>query len=414
MSRPVVLSNSSSGDASPSELDPFLGRKNPSPRASLVGGVASASTQSSAPDSPGRAALRSRRFRTTLLVCLVVGLLFLTLLLLSDNGLQFRPSVRMPVGIPESRRYLYNPNTREFKVLLIADPDKRSATSEKRHQFQSFTKEGVLVRNPEGRYEIRWGEEKPVLSKMNEGLRGMELSELVFFNGQLLTGDDRTGIIFELKDNKVYPRHILADGDGNQSKGFKIEWATVKEESLYVGSQGKEFVDAATGEVVSEGNFFVKRIDENGKLVHENWKKRYNLLRESAGITYPGYMIHEAVCWNPHKEKWYFFPRRASKEAYDEDLDLDRATNLVLSVVEPFDSLADISVTNIGEVNPRRGVSSCKFLPNNPNHVLLVKSEEDEKENFKSYVTVLDVEHGSVLLDDVDAGDMKFEGVEFI
>ena len=115
----------------------------------------------------------------------------------------------------------------------------------------------------------------------------------------------------QLKDNKVYPRHILADGDGNQSKGFKIEWATVKEESLYVGSQvsrrafcgslssvlymgellilscnvssgrtqqGKEFIDAATGEVVSEGNFFVKRIDENGKLVHENWKKRYNLV----------------------------------------------------------------------------------------------------------------------------------------
>ena len=42
------------------------------------------------------------------------------------------------------------------------------------------------------------GRQSEVVSKHNEAGRGMELSELVTFNGAVLTVDDRSGIVFEL------------------------------------------------------------------------------------------------------------------------------------------------------------------------------------------------------------------------
>ena len=37
----------------------------------------------------------------------------------------------------------------------------------------------------------------------------MELSELVVFNGHLMTVDDRTGVIYKIENNKVIPWVIL-------------------------------------------------------------------------------------------------------------------------------------------------------------------------------------------------------------
>ena len=47
----------------------------------------------------------------------------------------------------------------------------------------------------------------------------MELSELVVFNARVFTVDDRTGIVYEVLNNKVVPWAILSDGDGKQTKG---------------------------------------------------------------------------------------------------------------------------------------------------------------------------------------------------
>ena len=50
--------------------------------------------------------------------------------------------------------------------------------------------------------------------------RGMELSELLVFNGKLYSPDDRTGIIYEITpDWKVLPWVILNDGNGRVTKG---------------------------------------------------------------------------------------------------------------------------------------------------------------------------------------------------
>uniref|UniRef100_A0A1I7XFE3 Nudix hydrolase domain-containing protein n=1 Tax=Heterorhabditis bacteriophora TaxID=37862 RepID=A0A1I7XFE3_HETBA len=58
----------------------------------------------------------------------------------------------------------------------------------------------------------------------------MELSDLSIFDGRLLTVDDRTGIVYEIKDNKAIPWLLLNDGPGNVTKGLKAEWLTVKNE----------------------------------------------------------------------------------------------------------------------------------------------------------------------------------------
>lgn len=106
---------------------------------------------------------------------------------------------------------------------------------------------------------------------MSYGGRGMELSELTVFNGNLLTFDDRTGVVYKLLLGnessvvKVVPWVILADGDGNEAKGFKCEWATVKDKHLYVGGIGKEWT-TPDGEIINFNPMFVKRISAKGHV----------------------------------------------------------------------------------------------------------------------------------------------------
>ena len=49
-------------------------------------------------------------------------------------------------------------------------------------------------------------------------------------------------IVFEVVDGRtLVPWVILEDGPGRVNKGFKGEWMTVKDKSLYVGGLGKEW-----------------------------------------------------------------------------------------------------------------------------------------------------------------------------
>lgn len=90
--------------------------------------------------------------------------------------------------------------------------------------------------------QMEWEDEKDavLVSPFSSGGRSMELSDLVIFDGNLLTVDDRTGIIYKIRDFKeVIPWVFLNDGPGNTTKGFKAEWMAVKDEKLYVGGLGK-------------------------------------------------------------------------------------------------------------------------------------------------------------------------------
>lgn len=52
----------------------------------------------------------------------------------------------------------------------------------------------------------------------------MELSDLKVFNGQLLSVDDRTGVVYKILpgQEKPIPWVLLADGDGLVAKGLEI------------------------------------------------------------------------------------------------------------------------------------------------------------------------------------------------
>jgi soluble calcium-activated nucleotidase 1 len=124
------------------------------------------------------------------------------------------------------------------------------------------------------------------------GGRGMELSELVTFNGKVLTADDRTGVLYHLMDYtgakpRVVPWALLADGDGNAGKGFKSEWATVAGGRLWVGGLGKEWT-TPKGELVNYDPMWVKRVAPDGGVEHINWSKNYDKLRQACGISFPG------------------------------------------------------------------------------------------------------------------------------
>ncbi|GMH52528.1 hypothetical protein TrRE_jg3449, partial [Triparma retinervis] len=140
-----------------------------------------------------------------------------------------------------------SPNEK-FHITAVADLDKRSKLGSS--EWYSVLLPGVLSRSGGGGYEVQWGPARQVSTKHNEGGRGMELSELTVYDGRLLSFGDRTGIVFELiRDGgggiKSVPRFILTEGDGETDKGMKVEWATVKDGNLYIGSFGKEFTNPA-------------------------------------------------------------------------------------------------------------------------------------------------------------------------
>jgi soluble calcium-activated nucleotidase 1 len=239
----------------------------------------------------------------------------------------------------------------------------------------------------------------------------MELSEIVTFNGRLLTFDDRTGIVFEIINNKlVSPWVILSDANPITGKGFKSEWATVKNEHLYIGSMGKEWTNAG-GAFESNNPMMVKVVTMNGEVKTQDWVNNYKAIRKSLDIEWPGYMIHESAAWSEANKKWFFLPRRCSKERYNETLDEVRGCNYLITADEFFQK---IETVKIGELKPTRGFSSFKFLPGSHDSIIIALKTEELNGNTSTYVTVFDIK-GKILFEDFKIQTLfKYEGFEFI
>jgi hypothetical protein len=120
-------------------------------------------------------------------------------------------------------------------------------------------------------FAVQWATEPEVVLTSGHGEegRGMELSELVLWNGRLYTGDDRSGIVFEIvnfrgPNAEVVPRHIFMEGNGETDKGFKTEWAAVHNDELVVASFGKEYANN-DGTIKNKNNNWVVVIDKEGR-----------------------------------------------------------------------------------------------------------------------------------------------------
>ncbi|CAF0703078.1 unnamed protein product, partial [Brachionus calyciflorus] len=327
-----------------------------------------------------------------------------------DNGESKAYNSLYPLNPPVQKG-----NTKIFNLLAIADLDTSSKIEGKETKFVSFLLKGRLILNDDLRNaEIEFDHEPSELStQYSYGDRGMELSELIVFNGKLYSCDDRTGIIYEIHAdrNMAIPWVILVDGDGkNTSKGFKCEWMTVKNRKLFVGGLGKEWT-TSKGVLVNHNPQWVKVVGHLGDVSHVDWVENYNKIRSEGGYSYPGYMVFESCAWSRNENKWYFLPRRASKESYDEKLDEQRATNLMISADENFEK---ISYKSIGTIVPIRGYSSFKFVPETNERLIIALKSEEDNGSTRTYVTLFDVSGLILIQDKLISDKLKYEGIEFV
>ncbi|XP_060562090.1 soluble calcium-activated nucleotidase 1-like [Ruditapes philippinarum] len=298
----------------------------------------------------------------------------------------------------------------QYRIALVTDLDTDSKSTENKNTWKSHLKYGNLTINDNySKVMINFDKTVTLTSKVSEGGRGMELSELIVFNGRLYTVDDRTGIVYEIIGSRVVPWVILSDGNGKEPKGFKCEWATVKDGRLYIGGLGKEWT-TGDGQVQNTNPQWVKSIGPHGDVMHHDWKENYNALRAKMNMNLPGYMIHEACVWSSIHQRWFFLPRRASTERYDEVADEKRATNLMLTASDDF---SKIEVSTVGKLNPTHGFSSFKFIPGSNNNIIVALKSEEDGDKKATYILVFDIE-GHVIYSEKKVGDMKFEGIEFV
>lgn len=310
-----------------------------------------------------------------------------------------------PLSPPER-----TPQGTRYRIGVIADLDTSSRSDKKLTWFSCLRRGYLLVSESGDKVAVEWDAGKVVLeSHLSEKGRGMELSELVVFNGKLYSVDDRTGVVYHIDGDKAVPWVILPDGDGSVAKGFKAEWLAVKDEHLYIGGLGKEWT-TTEGEFVNNNPEWVKVVGFRGDVRHENWVPRYRSLKSAAGIEPPGYLIHESAAWSDTLQRWFFLPRRASKDRYEETADERRGTNLALSSSADF---KDVIVSRVGPLNPTHGFSSFKFVPNTDDQIVLALKSEEDAGKVATYIMAFTLD-GRILLPETKIGDVKYEGVEFI
>lgn len=290
-----------------------------------------------------------------------------------------------------------------------------------------FTNLQATLHRDGNQFTIDWDAPTDLYTTHNEAGRGAELSELVLYHNKLYAFDDRTGIMFEVLNYRnsaadpapmIVPRHIFMEGNGNVNKGLKIEWATVKDNVMYIGSFGKEYTNN-DGEILHANNLWIVTYNQDGSVKHVNWKENYDAMRKQLGYEHPGYLLHEAITWSPHHRLWYVLPRRVSRDPYDDELDERRGHNTIITATHDFSEIKSYSV---GTITPERGFSSAKFLPGSRDSILVaLKSEEVAATGEqKTYITIygektIGSNEWEVLLDEVPLPvNKKFEGLEFI
>jgi len=52
-----------------------------------------------------------------------------------------------------------------------------------------------------------------------------------------------------------------------------------------------------------------------------------------------GYITHEAVVWSDVHDRWFFLPRRCSKESYNDVLDETRGCNVMITADDAFTNI---------------------------------------------------------------------------
>uniref|UniRef100_H2ZQ57 Soluble calcium-activated nucleotidase 1 n=1 Tax=Ciona savignyi TaxID=51511 RepID=H2ZQ57_CIOSA len=303
-----------------------------------------------------------------------------------------------------------------FKIGIITDMDTESKCANQSNKWKSLLRYGSLRFNNHTRsVSVEWEQNDSnaieIKSSYSNGGRGMEMSELVVFNAKVYAVDDRTGIVYEIIENRVAPWVILSDGDGTKSKGLKGEWMAVKDQQLYVGGNGKDW-STTDGIMLHRDPQWIKIIEKDGAVKHLNWVDNYQAMQRKAGYDAPGYIIHESAVWSEIHKSWFFLPRRASLLRYNDRLDEVHGANILFQCSEDFRS---IRVITIGEIiYPERGFSSFRFIPGTRDQFLVALKTVELHGETQSYITSFTIDGTIVLPDTKISGQYKYEGIEFL
>lgn len=285
----------------------------------------------------------------------------------------------------------------------------------------------------------------PLQARLSYQHRGMELSELQYLNSKLLAPDDRTGILYQIVSPKsnlpknaahlanaipsrtppsLLRRVVLYDGEGSDRRSFfKAEWMTVKDGLLYIGGHGRPLTAPGNGTQVQSNNpLWVKTVDSSFRVNSVNWTLKYDVIARAAGVSFPGYLMHEAVLWSGVRREWLFFPRRRSKEPFDAVINERKGWNYVIVASENFDSVRLVEIPGLADSSGLRGFSSAKFIP--ASHETLVAAlrtiEIDAGNNGQSsrytetFISVFSIASGEMIVEEQSLGAKKYEGLVFL
>jgi hypothetical protein len=170
--------------------------------------------------------------------------------------------------------------------------------------WKSLLKYGRLVKSSEGStWTVSWEESVLLSSLLNSNNRALQFSDLIAYCGKLYSADKATGVLYEISQNRLIPRHILMSGDGMNAESFESSWTATKNGILYIGSSGQlptlRFLSA-------QKSSWISIVDPSGRVNHVNWEKEYLALNRALHST----LRHEAALWSELKQVWIFFPSR--------------------------------------------------------------------------------------------------------
>eukprot|EP00434_Breviolum_minutum_P037630 symbB.v1.2.033374.t1/scaffold4140.1/size44004/3 len=206
----------------------------------------------------------------------------------------------------------------EYEFGIVADLDINSRDPQE-FIWRSYLKKGRVVRlssRPQrDRFTVVWDEDLGgvldhwFLSGFSPLSRSWNCSHLQqlgivpwSFRNLCCLGDSSwhsvTTLELPIKSMHLLGRWVIADGNGNEPKPFKAEWAVIKDDHVWLGSIGFEWY-GKSGEILHRNAEWVKVIDFNGMIRNLDWHPVYQAVRTVTNTTLPGYLWHEAVEWEP-------------------------------------------------------------------------------------------------------------------
>lgn len=303
----------------------------------------------------------------------------------------------------------------EYNFGVVADLDLMSRDPQE-FLWRSYLKKGRIIRingrMERDRFTIAWDEELELKSSTATRNRSMELSELVSYNRLLIAFCDYSGIAYKIDPitGKTFQRWAIADGNGDEPKPFKGEWAAVKGDTIWLGSIGFEWY-GGNGEILHRNAEWVKLIDSNGGIRNLNWHPVYQTIRSATNTTLPGYLWHEAVEWEPVHKLWIMLPRFASTTSkYVPGAETDDTADMLIVADEAF---TDIRVVKLAHHDVRFGFTSIRRLPGSQHLFMVLRVREDGDEH-QTQAAIIDLNGDFYTTPPYsEVGPRKFEGLAF-